>query len=151
MALRRWDPFFEDILSLRERIDRIFDESIDTLMRPTEREIRKGYFTPTVDIYEDEKEIIITAELPGIQQKDIEIEMKGDRLTIKGERKLEKEEKKDRYVKIERQYGSFSRSFTMYTPIKKDQIKAQYKDGILEVRLPKQEVKKEEAVKIKVE
>lgn len=98
-------------------------------------------WTPLVDVKETLKEIVLVAELPGLLEKDVEIEMVGDILTITGHREFNNEEKRDDYVRIERGYGSFKRSFTIDVPIKPDLIKATFKDGLLTVTLPKAEAR----------
>ena len=101
-----------------------------------------------MDIFEDQNEIVVKAELPGIKQEDIDIELTGDTLTIKGERKFEDTQRKDNYVRVERAYGQFQRSFTIGVPVQNDAVKASYKDGLLEVHLPKSEATKPKKVKV---
>jgi len=108
-------------------------------------------WSPPVDVYEDQDVIVIQAELPGMKQEDIDIEMTGETLTIRGERKFEDEQRRDRYVRIERQYGTFQRSFTIGIPIEENKVKATYRNGILEVTLPKAEVTKPKKVQVAVE
>jgi len=92
---------------------------------------------PAVDVHEDEKGLIVTAELPGVSEKDIEVNLAGDMLTIKGEKKTESEEKKGNSTYTERRYGSFARSLRLPFEVKDEQVDAKFKDGVLTVRLPK--------------
>src|ERR1051326_4284516 len=108
-------------------------------------------WSPTVDVYEDGDSIVIKADLPGMKQEDIDIEMNGDVLTIRGERKFEDEEHRDNYVRIERQYGAFQRTFTIVIPIEAEKVKATYRNGILELNIPKAEAVKPKKVQVSTE
>jgi HSP20 family protein len=108
-------------------------------------------FSPAVDISETEHEILIKAELPGIDQKDLEVSLTGDALTIKGEKKEETEEKGGNVHRIERSYGSFSRSFTLPCEVKSEAVEAKFKDGVLSLKLPKCETAKKKSIAINVE
>lgn len=132
MPITRWDPF-GDVMPLRERINRLFDEW------PTgsTRENVPQSWAPMVDVEDRVNEIVITVEVPGMKQEEIDIELTGDVLTIKGERKLEREETQRNYIRMERMYGSFQRAFTLGVPIKADAITATYRDGLLMVTVPK--------------
>ncbi len=105
-------------------------------------------WTPPVDIFEDQNEIVVKAELPGIKQQDIAIELTGDTLTIKGERRFEDAQRQDNYVRVERTYGQFQRSFTISVPVQSEAVSATFKDGLLEVRLPKCEAAKPKNIKV---
>ena len=146
MSLTRWDPF-RDLEALRENVNKLFQESMTT--RREHAPVRT--WAPVVDVIEDDEKIIVRAELPGMKKEDIDIEMTGDTLTIRGERKIENEEKKDNYVRMERAYGKFQRSFTIGVPVKANEVKAGYKDGILEVTIPKAEEVKPKKVEVAVE
>ena len=106
-------------------------------------------WVPAFDVSETEKEVIVKAELPGMDVKDIDIALTDGLLTIKGERQLEKEDKKENYHRIERQFGSFSRSLNLGTKVRNDGIEATYKDGILTVNLPKVEASKPKRIEVK--
>jgi len=108
-------------------------------------------FSPTVDILETDDEIVVKAEMPGIDEKDIKVEMSGNMLTIKGEKKEEKNEDGANYHRHERSFGRFSRSFTLPSGIKEDQVKAKFKDGTLSLTVPKAESSKKKSIEIKVE
>ncbi|MCG9479949.1 MAG: Hsp20/alpha crystallin family protein [Actinomycetia bacterium] len=141
MPIVRWDPF-SDLVQLRDEIGRWF-EGVE---KP--REKQSAVWAPEVDIKETEKEVTITADLPGMKMEDIEVSVDEGQLVVKGERKLEKKEEEKDYIRVERSYGSFYRSFNIGVPVKEDQIKASYKDGVLEVVLPKAEAKKPKKIAI---
>jgi HSP20 family protein len=107
-------------------------------------------FSPVVDIVENENDIIVKAEIPGMEQKDLDVNLVGDVLTIKGEKKSEHEEKGDNFHRIERSYGSFSRSFALPCEVRGDKVEAHYKNGVLSLKLPKSENCKTKAVKITI-
>ena len=148
-SAREWDPFGE-MVDMRDRIGRLFDEYFGQF--PAIREDALGRsWAPAVDIYEDKNNIIVKAELPGIKKDDLSIDVKNNVLTLSGERKHEEETTKENFHRIERSYGTFSRSFTLPDSVKVDKVKAHYKDGILEISLPKAEEAKRKAIPIKVE
>lgn len=147
MPLMKWEPF-EELVSLQDRINKIFEESFP---RSRKEGLMRGGWTPPVDIAETADALLIKAEIPGIKPEEIDIQITGDTLTIKGERKQEKEEKGKNYHRIERSYGSFHRSFSLGIPVKEKEVKATYKDGILEINIPKAEEAKPRQIKIKVE
>ena len=105
-------------------------------------------WSPMVDVYEDGNAIVIKADIPGMKQEDIDIEMESDLLTIRGERKFEDEARRDSYVRVERQYGTFQRTFTIGVPIEADKVSATYRHGILELTIPKAEVTKPKKVQV---
>ena len=141
----RFDPF-EDLTRIQREVNRLFEDNGRT-GRSTEPASTRTW-APPVDIFEDHNEIVVRVELPGIRQDDIDIELTGDTLTIKGERKFEDAQRKDNYVRVERAYGQFQRSFTIGVPVQNDAVKASYKDGLLEVHLPKSEATKPKKVKV---
>lgn len=147
MSLARWDPF-RDLEALQEDVNRLFQ---DTMARPRREAPASRVWAPPVDVAEDDDQIAVKVELPGMKKEDIDIELTGDTLTIRGERKFENEEKRDKYVRVERVYGRFQRSFTVGVPIKADELKAAYKDGILEITIPKAEEVKPKKVEVNVE
>jgi len=107
-------------------------------------------FVPPVDIYEDEGNIVVKAEVPGIDPKDIDVRVENNTLTIRGERKLEKEEKEENFHRVERRYGSFYRAFTLPNTVEGDQCQANYDNGVLEVRLAKRAEAKPKQIKVNV-
>ena len=141
MVLARWDPFRE-LEELQERVNRVFQE------RLRGGEGRERAWAPVVDAFEDDESIIIQAELPGLKREDIDIEITEDSLTIRGERKFEDENKK--YMRVERPYGPFARTFAINVPVKLGDVKAKYTDGVLEVVLPKAEETKPKKVQVSV-
>ncbi len=130
MTLTRWAP---ERLRAFDRFNKMMEDMFSM------GEEYRGIWTPVVDVRETNTEYIFMAELPGISQKDIEVELNGDVLTIHGSREFAKDEKKEEYVRVERAFGTFSRSFTLDVPVKADKIVASYKDGILIVHVPKAE------------
>jgi HSP20 family protein len=135
MALARWTPY-RDVMSVRDEMNRLFNEFFG---RSTGEEGTwfSGAWTPPVDIYETDEALILKAELPGFSKEDIGIELKENTLVIKGERKREDEMKEGNYHRVERAYGAFQRSFMLPTTVDHEKVKASYKDGILELHLPK--------------
>ncbi len=147
MAIVRFEPFRE-LMSLQDRLNRLFNESY----RPQGEDdwALGGTWAPAVDIYEHENNIVIKAELPGVDPKDVDIRLDNNVLTVKGERKLDHEVKKESYHRVERSYGAFTRSFTLPTTVDPSGIKAEYKDGVLRVTLPKREEAKPKQIQISV-
>lgn len=148
-GLRRWDPFLDNF-SLRKEIDRLFEDNLGPITAPFSDRVAVDW-VPAVDIAETEDALHVKAELPGLKQEDVDIHVQGDTLTIKGERKYEHEEKKKNYLRKETTYGSFQRAFSLGVPVKTDAVTATYKNGVLEITLPKVEEVKPKQVKIKVE
>jgi len=144
MPIVRWDPF-RDLVQMRDEIGRWFGDE-----KQREKDERSSaIWAPNVDIQETENDIVLKADLPGMKEEDIEVSVDEGQLIIKGDRKIEKEEKEKDYVRIERSYGSFYRSFNIGVPIKEDAVKASYKDGVLNVSIPKAEVKKPKKITVK--
>ncbi len=144
----RWEPF-KDLLSLQDRMNRLFEESLarGTAKQPEER---PSQWSPSVDILETETEIILLAEVPGVDLDDIELQIRDNVLTLRGERTFENTLKKEHYYRIERAYGGFSRSFTLPSTVYQDQVQARLKDGILEVRMPKRAQGASRAIAVEV-
>jgi HSP20 family protein len=145
MAIIKWDPF-RDLVTLREKMNRLFEDAFTS--RGEERDLIASTWTPAVDIYETENELILSAEIPGIDEKDVEIKVEDNTLSIKGERKFEKETKEENYHRIERSYGSFYRSFTLPNYIDQDKIQAVHENGVLKITMPKKTELKPRKVKI---
>ncbi len=146
MAIIRWDPF-RDLVTLRERMNRLFEDAVSTA-RSEEKDMISSTWAPAVDIYEDEKQLVLTAEIPGIEEKDVEIKIEDNTLSIHGERKLEKETREENYHRIERAYGSFYRSFTLPNHIDQDNIQAEHENGVLKISMPKKPELQPRKVKI---
>ena len=145
--LTPWRPFGE-LSSLRREMDRLWENFFGE--RPLTRMWAREW-APSLDVSETRDNFVVKAEVPGIDAKDIDISLTGDVLTIKGEKRQEKEEKEEDYHLVERSYGSFSRSVRLPAEVESNKIKASYKNGILNITLPKSEKVKAKEVKIKVE
>jgi HSP20 family protein len=145
MSVVRWDPF-KDLNLLQERMNHLFEEA-NRGWRAGEPSATTAW-SPAVDIYETDSEIIVKAEIPGVDKKDIELSLEENVLTLKGERQFEKETKDENYHRIERAYGSFSRSFSIPAVVDEKKIEADYKEGVLTIRLPKTEKTKPKQIRI---
>lgn len=146
--LVKWNPF-EEMVRLQDEINRIFDEFMGR--RSKEGTLMKSEWVPAVDIQEDNEKILITADLPGMKKENISVKVENNTLTISGERKEEKEEKGKDYIRRERVCGSFVRSFTLPHTVDIDKIKAEYKDGVLSLILPKKPEARPKQIDIKIE
>ena len=147
MAIVRWEPF-RDLLTTQREFDRLFKEAFSPMSGETELSTRS--WAPPVDIYETEDAIVLKAELPGVDAKDVEVRVEDNTLYLKGERKFEKEVKEQNYHRVERSYGSFARSFSLPNSIDADKVKAEFKDGLLTLTMPKREEAKPKTIKIDV-
>ena len=145
--LTRWEPFRE-FSPMEERLNRIFRASFNP-ERPEEA-LTTTSLAPPVDIYEDEHKIALKIEVPGIDEKDIDVRIEGNTLTVHGERKLEKEEKEENFRRVERHYGSFTRSFTLPGSIDPGQVSADYDKGMLKISLPKKAEAKPKQIKVNI-
>ena len=149
MAIVRWDPF-RDLMTIQERMNRLFDQTLSKTRVDDEEGLTASTWSPAVDIFETADSIVLKAELPGVSRENIDIQVRDNTLTLKGERKFEREVKDENYLRIERSYGAFQRGFSLPAVIQQDKIKATFKDGVLEVSMPKAEVAKPKQVKIEV-
>jgi HSP20 family protein len=145
----RWDPF-KELEEISDRFNHFFGR-FPARREPGREALTVADWMPTVDIKEDEKEYLIKAEVPEVDKKDVKVTIQDGVLTIQGERKQEKEDKGSRFHRVERSYGSFIRSFTLPVDVAEDQLKAEFKDGMLLVHLPKTEKSKPKAIEVKVE
>ena len=145
MAIIRWDPF-RDVYTLRDKMNRLFEDAVAS--RGEEKDMITSSWSPAVDIYETEGEIVLTAEVPGIDEKDIEIRIEDNTLSLKGERKFEKETREENYHRIERSYGSFYRSFSLPGTVDQEKIEAKHEGGVLKIHMPKKPESKPKKVKI---
>ena len=148
MAVVRWDPF-RDLGLLQDRMNRLFDDA--GRGRRADEPSATTSWSPAVDIFETEGEIIVKAELPGMERKDITLHLENNVLSLRGERRFEKEAKDENYHRIERSYGNFSRSFSIPATVDEEKIRADYKDGVLKIALPKKEQSKPKQIKIATE
>jgi HSP20 family protein len=146
MDLIRWNPW-KEMVSLRDRMNMLFN---DTLFRPEPREddVAMGLWYPSVDMFDKEDKIVIKAELPGLEKKDISVELKNGVLTLKGERKYDNEVKEENFYRRELSYGRFIRSFTLPAEVDADKITAEFKNGLLTVEVPKSEAHKPKQIAV---
>jgi HSP20 family protein len=134
--MSRWDNPLRDLMLLQERMNRLFDESLQHGRLPDEDAVG-AYWQPAVDIFETHDEIVLKVEIPGIGRDDIAVDVDQNRLTIRGERRLAQDVERERYHQIERSYGAFSRSFDLPYSVDQENITAEYRLGVLTVRMPK--------------
>lgn len=146
MTIRRWEPWeidiFSDFEKLRREIDRMFEEFI-----PVRREIT---FRPSIDLIETDNEVVLKAELPGLKKDNIEITVTEDEVHLKGEKKEEMETKKENYLRKEICYGKFERVISLPAEVDPEKVEAEFKDGILEIKIPKKEEAKRKVKKIEL-
>jgi HSP20 family protein len=147
MNIVKWNPLRE-LEEIQTRLNRFFPEFVNP--RPENETPFFTDWTPAVDVTETEKEYLIKAELPELKREDVKVDVLDGVLTIEGERKQEKEEKGKRFHKVERAYGKFIRQFTLPTEVEAEEVQAEFKDGMLNVHLPKTAVAKPKAVEVKV-
>ena len=140
MALIKWDPF-RDFNAFTERFGNFPNKYFEAPVSTTA-------WNPSVDIFENDNEVVVKAELPGMNAKDIDVRLENNVLTLKGERHFEKETKEENYHRVEREYGTFSRSFALPTTVNGETVTAEYKDGVLKIVLPKKEEIKPKPIKI---
>ena len=146
MVITRWDPFRE-LASLQNRVNGLFQD----YGRSNQEELTtSGSFIPAVDVYEDEHKVTLKLEVPGVNEQDLDVQVENNTLTVRGERKFEKEEKEENFQRIERRYGSFSRSFTLPNTIDTENVKANYESGVLKIELAKREEAKPKQIKVSV-
>lgn len=143
-SITRFEPF-RGVSSLQDQINRLFSEAFDrsegSSLTP---------WAPAVDIYETEHELVVKADLPDVKPEDLDVRVEKNILTIRGERKFEKKVDENNYLRVERSYGSFSRSFSLANTVNTEAIKAEYKDGVLTLSIPKREEAKPKQIKVQV-
>ena len=145
-ALNRWDPFRE-FVTLQDRMNRLFRDSYG---QESHEALTTTSFAPPVDVYEDEHSVVLKIEVPGIDEKDVDVRIENNTLTVHGERKFEKDEKEENYRRVERGYGSFTRTFTLPNTIDAEQVTADYDKGVLKIRLAKKAEAKPKQIKVNV-
>lgn len=145
-VLTRWEPFRE-FATLQDRMNRLFRESYTG---GQDESLTTSTFAPAVDVYEDEHKVNLKIEVPGIDEKDIDVRVENNTLTVHGERKIEKEEKEENYRRVERQYGSFTRTFTLPQTVDTDHVSANYDKFVLKITLPKKAEAKPKQIKVSV-
>lgn len=143
-TITRWDPF-RSVSTLQEQVNRLFE---DSFFRTRADESSLSAWTPPVDIYEDGDHLVIKADLPDVSEKDIDIRLENHTLSIRGERKFEKQVSEENYLRVERAYGAFSRSFALPNTVNAERINAEYRNGVLTVTLPKREESKPRQIKV---
>ncbi len=145
MAIVRWEPF-RDLLTTQDRVNRLFNETLPQLFGE-EGWVSRNW-APPVDIYETDQDLVLKAELPGVDAKDVEVRVEDNTLFLKGQRNIRKEVKEENYHRVERSYGAFSRTFALPSSIDADKVTAEYKDGVLTLTMPKRQEAKPKTIKI---
>lgn len=150
-TLTRFVPFrspLADVAVLQNRLNSIFN---DFASSDSEQEsLAMGNFVPPVDVYEDAHQLVLKLEVPGIKQEDLDVQLENQTLTVKGQRKFEKDEKEENFRRIERRYGSFTRTFTLPQTVDTAVPKATYEHGVLTISLAKKEAAKPKQVKVEI-
>jgi len=146
-VITRWDPFRE-FSTLQDRMNSLFRQNYGTEGR--EESLTTSSFAPAVDVYEDEHQVTLKIEVPGVDEKDIDVRIENNVLTVHGERKFEKEEKEENFRRVERRYGSFTRTFTLPNTVDSENVQASYDKGILKIALPKKSEAKPKQIKVNV-
>ncbi len=145
-TITRWDQS-RDLASLQDQVNRLFE---DTFTRDRSGSADLATWAPVVDIYETENELVVKADLPDLEDKDIDVRVENNTLTIRGERKFEKDVNQENYLRVERAYGSFMRSFSLPNTISSENVRAEYRNGVLSLHMAKREESKPKQVKISV-
>ncbi len=145
MGIVRYDPF-RDLRSLQEEVNRLFSTNLTRAFG--DEGIGRGAWAPSVDIYENKDQIVLEAELPGMQREDFDLAIENNVITLRGERRFEKTDESDNYHRVERSYGSFTRSFTLPQTVSADDARAEYTNGVLRVTLPKREEAKSRRIEV---
>lgn len=145
MGIVRYDPF-RDLRTLQEEVNRLFSTNLTRAF--DDEGIGRGAWAPSVDIFENKDQIVLEAELPGMKQEDFDLTIENNVITLRGERKFEKTEETDNYHRVERSYGSFTRSFTLPQTVSAEDAKAEYNNGVLRVTLPKREETKSRRIEV---
>ena len=145
MTITRWDPFRE-VVSMQDRLNSLFRAMNDGGESP----LTTASFVPAVDIYEDTQKVVLKLEVPGIEEKDLDVRVENNTLTVKGERKFEKEEKEENFHRIERRYGSFYRAFTLPSTVNTENVQASYNAGVLKLELAKKAEAQPKQIKINI-
>jgi HSP20 family protein len=145
MGIVRYDPF-RDLRSLQDEVNRLFTTNLSRAFG--DEGIARGAWNPSVDIYENKDQIVLEAELPGMRREDFDLSIENNVLTLRGERRFEKKEESDNYHRVERSYGSFTRSFTLPQTVSAETAVAEYRNGVLRVTLPKREEVKARRIEV---
>lgn len=145
MGIVRYDPF-RDLRTLQEEVNRLFSTNLTRAFG--DEGIGRGAWAPSVDIYENKDQIVLEAELPGMKQDDFDLSIENNVITLRGERRFEKTDETDNYHRVERSYGSFTRSFTLPQTVSAEGATAEYNNGVLRVTLPKREETKARRIQV---
>jgi HSP20 family protein len=145
-TITHWDPF-RTLTSLQDEVNRLFENG---MTRGNRSASTLTAWAPAVDIFETEQELVLKADLPDVDQKDIDVRVENNMLTISGERKFEQSEKQDNYLRVERAYGTFSRSFALPSTVNPERVIAEYKNGVLTVKMAKREEARPKQIKVAV-
>lgn len=145
VTLNRWEPF-RGASTLQEQVNRLFGNALER----SAEESNLTSWAPAVDIYETEHELVVKADVPEVDPKDLDIRVENNILTIRGERKFEKKVNEENYLRVERAYGTFSRSFSLANTVNSEAIKADYQNGVLTLTIPKREEAKPKQIKVNV-
>jgi HSP20 family protein len=143
MVITRWQPYRNN--ALQNRLNTLFGE-----FNESDSQLTTAAFVPAVDVFEDEKKVVLKLEVPGIEEKDLDVSVEKNTLTVKGERKFSSEEKEENFHRIERRYGSFFRSFTLPSTVDTEQVQASYNAGVLKLELAKKPEAQPKQIKINV-
>jgi len=156
MTMERWRPFgvslerLDPVRDIQTEVNRLFDSFFGRPVRLAGSMGAERLWAPVGDLYETKDDLVVTLELPGVREKDVTVSITGDLLTVKGERKFEREIKNESYHRLERAFGKFERSIQLPMPVQSDKVKATYRDGVLEIKLPKVEEVKPKEIKIDI-
>lgn len=145
MSIVRYDPF-RDLRSLQDEVNRLFSTNLSRNFG--DEGIARGAWNPSVDIFENKDQIVLEAELPGMRREDFDLSIENNVITLRGERRFEKKDESDNYHRVERSYGSFTRSFTLPQTVSAEGATAEYRNGVLRVTLPKREEVKARRIEI---
>lgn len=144
MAITRWDPFRE-VVALQNRVNSLFRD-----FNESDSPLTTASFVPAVDVYEDAEKVVLKLEVPGIEEKDLDIRVENHTLTVKGERKFAQEEKEENFHRIERRYGSFYRAFTLPSTVDTENVDAKYNAGVLKLELKKKPEAQPRQIKVNI-
>ena len=148
MTITRYDPF-RDLRNIQEEVNRLFTGNVGRTF--DDEGMARGSWNPSVDIYENKDQIVLEAELPGMNREDFDLSIENNVITLRGERRFEKKEDADNYHRVERAYGSFTRSFTLPNSVSGEGANAEYRNGVLRVTIPKREETKARRIEVKGE
>lgn len=146
MNIVRYDPF-RDLRNLQDEVNRLFSTNISRVFG--DEGIARGSWNPSIDIYENKDQVVVEAELPGMSREDFDLAVENNVLTLRGERRFEKKDEGDNYHRVERSYGSFTRSFTLPQTVSGEEAEAEYKNGVLRITLPKRAEVKARRIEVK--